>query len=167
MMDIFALPEDQQDARARAARLFERVRVELEQALPASCEVLHVGATAIVGCLTKGDLDVVVRCEPADFDKADEVLAERFDRNSGSARTVDFSAFEDKGTLPELGVQLTAKGGRLDIFHLFAAALGRDQRLVDRYNELKRSYDGQPMDVYRTAKSAFVDSVLKGKLEAL
>lgn len=159
-METFALAEDQQDARARATRLFERVRAELERALPAGCEVLHVGATSIDGCLTKGDLDLVVRCEQPDFEQADKILAERFDRNSGSVRTATFSAFEHHGTAPEMGVQLTTKGGDLDVFHLFASALRRDPDLVTRYNALKRSYEGRPMDDYRTAKSAFVSSVL-------
>lgn len=166
-MDTFNLPEDQENARARAVRLFEHVRIELRQALPISCEVLHVGATAISDCLTKGDLDLVVRCDPEDFRLADELLAVRFDRNRGSVRTDDFSAFEHKETVPELGVQLTIKGGSLDVFHLFVAALRSNPVLVARYNELKRSYEGRPMDVYRAAKSEFVSSVLYGKLQDL
>lgn len=160
-MDILALPEDQQAIRDRVAHLFARLRAELEVALPADCHVLHVGATAIPGCLTKGDLDLVVRCEAADFAKADKILADRFARNLGSLRTADFSAFEDASSVPPCGVQLTVRGGPLDVFHLFVDALRNDPVLVGRYNVMKRHYDGRSMDAYRDAKAAFVHSVLR------
>lgn len=160
-MDVLALPEDQQAVRDRAAQLFARLRAELEAVLPADCHVLHVGATAIPDCLTKGDLDLVVRCEAADFAKADTVLADRFARNLGSLRTADFSAFEDASSVPPCGVQLTVRSGPLDVFHLFADALRNDPILLGRYNALKRCYDGRSMDAYRDAKAAFVHSVLR------
>lgn len=159
-MDVLALPEDQRALRDRAAHLFGRVRAEPEVALPADCHVLHVGATAIPGCLTKGDLDLVVRCKATDFAKADRVLADRFARNLGSLSTANFSAFEDAASVPPCGVQLTVRGGPLDVFHLFADALRNDAILVGRYNALKRRYDGRSMDAYRDAKAAFVHSVL-------
>jgi GrpB-like predicted nucleotidyltransferase (UPF0157 family) len=159
-MDVFALPKDQQAVRDRAAHLFARVRAELEAALPADCHVLHVGATAIPDCLTKGDLDLVVRCKAADFAKADRVLADRFARNLESLSTANFSAFEDASSVPPCGVQLTVSGGPLDVFHLFANALRNDPILVGRYNALKRRYDGRSMNAYRNAKAAFVHTVL-------
>ncbi|WP_334493720.1 GrpB family protein [Bradyrhizobium sp. AZCC 1614] len=51
--------------------------------LPTSAEMHHVGATAIPGCLTKGDLDIVIRVDAADFSQVDAQLAERFSRNLG------------------------------------------------------------------------------------
>ena len=110
--------------------------------------MLHVGATAVPGCLTKGDLDVVVRVEPADFAAAEARLAGRFGRNAGSVRTEDFAAFAEAGRSPPLGIQLTVKGGALDIFHAFAAALRGDPALVRRYNALKLRFRGRPMAVF-------------------
>ena len=73
----------------------------------------HVGATAIPGCLTKGDLDIVVRVDPSHFTADEGRLAASFDRNVGSIRTDHFAAFEDEEAHPHLRLQLTVKGGCL------------------------------------------------------
>ena len=127
--DVFHLNADDRQAREAAERLFETVRRDLHAILPATAEVLHVGATAVPGCLTKGDLDVVVRVRRLDFEAAQTALAACFPRNRGSTRTAEFAAFEDEKQTPHLGVQLTVKGGAFDVFHRFAAALrGRFER---------------------------------------
>lgn len=156
----FALHPDVETARAEGERLFERISSELRALLPSSADIRHIGATAVAGCLTKGDLDIVVRVGADDFIVADAALAARFARNLGSKRTASFSSFEDAETSPHLGVQLTVAGGEDDDFHLFVEALKRDPELVAQYNALKRQFDGQPMDVYRAAKGAFVTTVL-------
>ncbi|MEL6062513.1 MULTISPECIES: GrpB family protein [unclassified Methylobacterium] len=155
---------DSDAARAAAERLFRAVRDELRPQLPASAEIRHVGATAIPGCLTKGDLDVVVRVARADFADADERLARLFARNEGSTRTDAFSAFADATRAPHLGVQLTVQGGALDLFRLFADALRSDPALVERYNALKLAHQNKPMAPYRAAKDAFIASVLNTRL---
>lgn len=156
----FALHPDVETARADAERLFGRISSELRVLLPPSTDIRHIGATAVPGCLTKGDLDIVVRVAAEDFIAADAALAARFARNIGSKRTDTFSSFEDGATSPHLGVQLTVAGGEDDYFHLFVESLMRDRELVALYNALKRQFDGQPMDVYRAAKSTFVTTVL-------
>jgi GrpB-like predicted nucleotidyltransferase (UPF0157 family) len=147
-------------AREAAERLFEAVSRKLAAKLPATAEIHHIGATAIPGCLTKGDLDIVVRIPAADFAAADAALASLLARNEGSVRTEAFSAFEDKASDPHLGVQLAALDGPFDDFHLFVEALRRSPQLVEDYNELKRGHDGADMETYRAAKGAFVERVL-------
>jgi GrpB-like predicted nucleotidyltransferase (UPF0157 family) len=158
--DLFHLSANDRQAQAAAEHLFERVKEELQTVLPATAEVLHVGATAVPGCLTKGDLDIVVRVEHRAFQAVEDLLATRFPRNPGSTRTDEFASFEDECCTPHLGIQLTTKGGAFDMFHLFAAALCADPALVHRYNALKLAHDGQSMDSYRAAKDAFVADVL-------
>ena len=128
--------------------------------LPAAAEIRHIGATAVPGCLTKGDLDIVIRVAAEDFRQTEAVLASRFARNSGSVRTDTFSAFEDKSRAPDLGVQLTVIGGPFDVFHRFVEALLLSPRLVEDYNALKRAHDNGDMAVYRAAKDAFIARVL-------
>jgi GrpB-like predicted nucleotidyltransferase (UPF0157 family) len=147
-------------AREAAGRLFATVSKLLAERLPPTAEVRHIGATAILGCLTKGDLDIVVRIPADDFAEADAALALLFARNGGSLRTQTFSAFEDATSDPHLGVQLATIDGPSDFFHLFVAALRRSPQLVEEYNALKRRHDGVDMDVYRAAKNAFVERVL-------
>ncbi len=156
----FALHADAAEARAAAERLFVRIAAVLTGLLPASADIHHIGATAVPGCLTKGDLDIVVRVPQAVFAAADAALAARFARNVGSKRTDSFSSFEDAATSPHLGIQLTVVGSADDMFHLFVAALSEDPELVAAYNALKRRFDGAPMHVYRAAKGAFVGDVL-------
>jgi GrpB-like predicted nucleotidyltransferase (UPF0157 family) len=163
MTDVqrFRLIEDADAARAVAERLFAVIRQTLEPVLPPATEILHVGATAVPGCLTKGDLDIAVRVERQDFAVVERCLAARFTRNDGSIRTDDFAAFADAGQTPHLGIQLTVKGGPLDVFHRFAAVLRTDPELVARYNALKRAHHDHPMTLYRTAKDAFIADVLQ------
>ena len=157
----FRIADDTEEARRAAEALFAVVVGELAPILPASAAILHVGATAVPGCLTKGDLDIVVRVERADFAPAEARLAARFDRNGGSIRTDDFAAFEDAGRSPHLGIQLTVRGGPFDVFHLFAQALRDDPALLLRYNALKLRFDQGPMRGYRSAKDAFVGASLR------
>lgn len=156
----FVIQTDIEASRRAAERLFAETALRLRSLLPASARVRHIGSTAIPGCLTKGDLDIVIRVEQQDFAQADEILASRFRRNTGSARTASFSAFEDSDVTPCLGIQLTLIDGPHDDFHVFAEALRRDAELVARYNDLKRTFDGRPMDDYRAAKDKFIAEVL-------
>lgn len=156
----FAIHPDTAAACAAADQLFARTAATLREVLPASADICHIGATAIPGCLTKGDLDLVVRVAQGDFDRADEALAKLFARNLGSTRTATFSAFEDPAASPPLGIQLAAIGSPDDCFHLFAQALLKDAALVAQYNDLKRHFDGRPMAEYRSAKDAFIAEVL-------
>lgn len=151
---------DAEHAREKAQRLFEVVSASLAGMLPASTYIRHIGATAVLGCLTKGDLDIVVRVPAGDFEAVDALLAARFARNEGSLHTPSFSAFEDADCHPHLGIQLAAIDGPSDIFHVFVEALRASPTLVEGYNALKRRHDGGNMAVYRTAKDAFVERVL-------
>lgn len=154
---------DTEPAREKAQQLFERVRNLLVFLLPSDADIRHIGATAVPGCLTKGDLDIVVRVPDVAFQQADTLLAKYFVRNEGSIRTASFSAFEDASTDPHLGIQLTMIGGQHDFFHLFAEALRRSPDLVSEYKSLKLHHEGNDMAVYRAAKDAFVERILTGK----
>ncbi len=159
--EILRLAANTKEAAAEAAKAFERLRDLLRRKLPDGCEILHIGATAIQDCMTKGDLDILVRVPADAFAAADACLAELFERNTGSARTSTFSAFEDAGAAPPLGVQLCSIGGDFDEFHRFVEYLQQSPKLVSDYNALKRRFNGQPMDAYRQAKGEFVARVLE------
>lgn len=122
----FSLPPDQRQARAAAQELFVQIAPTLRNMLR-SADIRHVGATAVAGCLTKGDLDIVVRIGAEDFIAADATLGAHFARNTGSVRTNTFSSFEDRSTTPHLGIQLTVVGAPYDFFHTFVEALEYEQ----------------------------------------
>lgn len=150
---------DEGRARVAAEALFRTVHADLAARLPRA-DIRHVGATAVPGCLTKGDLDIVVRVLPEDFAAAHAVLGTLYAVNTGSVRTETFAAFEDGRASPHLGVQLVTFGGPFDVFHQFAEILRRWPSLLSRYNALKRRHDGAPMADYRGAKDAFVEDIL-------
>lgn len=131
--------------------------------LPASAEIEHVGATAVPGCLTKGDLDICIRVAATDFEAAESILARSFQRNSGSVRNRVFSAFMDEDRTPPLGVQLVAKGSDLDFFVEFRNRLRKCETLLTSYNDLKRRYEGRDMDEYRSAKADFISQAISHK----
>jgi GrpB-like predicted nucleotidyltransferase (UPF0157 family) len=161
--ETLKLAVDLDVARSAAETLFHTIAAELAAVLPTSAEVRHIGATAVPGCLTKGDLDIVVRVEQADFPAAQSLLMTRYKRNAGSIRTNAFAAFEYAHRTPHLGVQLTVKGGAFDVFHHFVEALRADPALVRHYNDLKQHFRGRPMADYRAAKDAFVGEVLAAR----
>lgn len=157
---IFTLV-DTEHASAAAYRLFDSMLPLLTSHLPPSVDIRHIGATAVPGCMTKGDLDILVRIPSEDFLAADDALSKLFARNTGSTRTRDFSAFEDPARIPSLGIQLTAIGGEFDSFHHFVEALLASPQLVAAYNALKRDWDGAAMDDYRKAKDEFIAHALE------
>ncbi len=143
-----------------AQSLYDTIRPQLAAMLPEGADIRHVGATAVPGCLTKGDLDIVVRVEPRLFQAADAALSARYARNTGSTRSETFSAFADEQQRPHLGIQLVAIGSELDVFHSFAEALASSPQLLEQYNAMKRAHQGAEMAVYRAVKSQFVENVL-------
>ncbi|QUN29323.1 GrpB family protein [Cupriavidus sp. KK10] len=143
-----------------AERMFQTLRAELAAILPSDAVIEHVGATAVSGCLTKGDLDISVQVSPEAFAAADRALSRVFERNLGSVCTDRFSAFKRDHIQPPIGVQLVVRGAPLDVFVRFRDRLREDPKLTERYNALKRSHEGAEMNTYRAAKSAFIASVL-------
>lgn len=146
-------------AAGKAEAAFLAVEERLRTLLP-DARVEHIGSTSIPGARTKGDLDVCVRVEPADFARCEEILASAFARNVGSDHSASLASFKDDDADPPLGVQLVAKGGPEDDFVAFRDALRAAPALVAEYDALKARFEGASMDAYREAKAPFVERVL-------
>jgi GrpB-like predicted nucleotidyltransferase (UPF0157 family) len=146
-----------------AEQLYSVVERRISAALP-NAEIRHVGSTAIYGCLTKGDLDVLVRVDQERFQEADRALSKMFARNEGSDRTDSFSAFADKSASPDLGVQLVVQGSAHDKFTDWIDRLKNDEKLRVSYDDLKARFHGKDMNAYRVAKDEFISRYL-GKCE--
>ena len=146
--------------RDRVAGAFEYHRQRLSTLLP-NAETHHIGSTAVPGSLTKGDLDIQVRVAIKQFALADGVLAEHYNRNVTSNHTRTFSSFKEDSADPPLGIQLTAVGGPEDYFCRLRDHLTAHPEANERYNALKRRFEGAMMDDYRAAKSTFMDALLE------
>jgi GrpB-like predicted nucleotidyltransferase (UPF0157 family) len=126
-------------------------------------EIEHVGATAVPGALTKGDVDVLVRVGEADFSAAADALASRYaihQLHNWSPSLASFSA-TDAGELP-VGIQLVVRGSAADrCFGPFRDALINSQTLLAEYNELKLRLDGLEYERYTEQKGQFIERVLR------
>jgi len=125
-----------------------------------NADIYHVGSSAVPGLLTKGDVDINVRCTPDDFFAYEAVLVQLFNRNNGSDRTEDFSAFETQADGIDVGIQLSTYGFKYARFVEFRDALRLDPARVVAYNDLKKRHQGADMDAYRVAKGSFINEVL-------
>ncbi len=153
------LPEER--FRARVLQPFEKLRVELEAWVPGA-DIQHVGSTAILGSLTKGDLDVQVRVVASKYSPAKERLSRVFQVNLGGFAADAAISFEDHRSEPHVGIHLTIIGGSADIQWRFRDILQASELLRREYDDLKRQFDDKSMSSYRAAKERFVTRVLDG-----
>lgn len=157
---IFRLNPDEHRARADAEQLYRSVSQRLIRLLPTGSEIMHVGATAIPGCLTRGNLDIMVRVDSDEFAEADRALASLFTRSTAPSEDA-FAAFEDAGSTPHLRIQLVARGGEFDVFEKFRDRLNASPALLREYNALKRAHDGTSMANYQSARDRFIMRTLR------
>lgn len=128
------------------------------QALP-DAMVEQIGATAIPGAWSKGDVDLLVRVPAPELAAAVEALRSLYTPHQLENWTATFASFVLLGAA--VGVQLVAAAGPEDVeFVRFRERLSADPALLARYNELKRCHEGAAEDDYRAAKAAFVRRVV-------
>ncbi|MGH7780977.1 MAG: GrpB family protein [Candidatus Binataceae bacterium] len=137
---------------------FDTVCRRVQTILPVSADIEHVGATAIPGCLSKGDVDLCVRVTQVAFTACDTALERHFQRNTVSERNESFSAFQDQAA--NTGIQLVVIGSSLDVFTTFRDLLLKNPNLLAEYNQLKKQYHGKSMTEYRQAKGDFIQNAL-------
>jgi GrpB-like predicted nucleotidyltransferase (UPF0157 family) len=145
--------------RARVQSRFLELRNELQALVPAA-QIEHVGSTAITGSLTKGDLDVQLRVAASEYPVAKECLCKLFDVNVGGFSGNDAISFEDYRSEPHVGIHLTVVDGSADVQWRFRDLLLASESLRQKYDDLKRRFDGKSMAKYRDAKADFVERVL-------
>ena len=145
-----------------APRRFSDVAAYVVVGLP-EAEVEHVGSTAVPGCLTKGDLDVLVRVPRADFLRSMQVLDGLLVRSSRNDATDEYVEYDYEGHEFSASVQLAVLDGWHDRrFHGLKVRLTSDPRALKAYNSMKRVYEGRPMAEYRQAKAELIESLLAG-----
>jgi GrpB-like predicted nucleotidyltransferase (UPF0157 family) len=147
--------------RAKADALFVRIEREVRLLLPTAL-VEHVGSTSLPDGLTKGDLDVQIRVQMEDYDHACRVLETAYQANPGGF-TEQGRSFNNDATDPPLGIHVTIIGGPSDIQHAQRDLLRSRPDLRAEYDELKRKFDGAPMEAYREAKDAFFTRLARVK----
>jgi len=154
--ELLSLHDDSAGAQRSFARIAERISSILPEA-----EVEHVGATAVAGCLTKGDIDVLVRVTREEFAPAMATLDATLQRSVRNDPTDEYAEYDFSEAGCSGSIQLVVAGSWHDRrFRQLKTALGSDEGALARYNELKRYHEGLSVTDYRIAKSAFIDALL-------
>ena len=152
----------QEKLKGRAEKIFLKERKRILRVIP-SADVQHIGSTAIPGSLTKGKLDIQVRVEQKDFEKAQSALSKMYKPNKENPPTKTYASFKDSNMEIPLGVQLIVIGSEEDNFTALRDVLASNEKYLKSCNALKKRHQGKSMREYRKAKGAFVDKVLKAK----
>ena len=151
----------EEDLRELANATFDEHRRAVLALIP-SADVEHVGATAVPGALTKGDVDVLVRVGEPEFAEAVEVLRCRYAIHQPYNWTPTLASF----TAPAaaglgVGIQLVVEGSDADgFFGPFRDALINSPALLTEYNRLKQRLDGLGYQRYTDQKGEFIERVL-------
>jgi GrpB-like predicted nucleotidyltransferase (UPF0157 family) len=147
----------------QAERVVSRVRAHLAALLP-DAEVHHIGATALPGGVTKGDVDVLVRVSAASFPAAVAALRGEFAVRQPDNWTAEFASFGDDASheLP-LGLQVVVKDSQGDFLLFLRDHLLANPDVLAEYNRLKRAHAGEGAQGYWQAKDAFFSRLLAAR----
>jgi GrpB-like predicted nucleotidyltransferase (UPF0157 family) len=152
---------DTPEFQARAGAVFVSVAEQLAQLLP-DARVEHVGASAVPGAITKGDLDICVLVAPNSHQSTVATLeSSGYVVKTGTLRSPELCMLLSPRTDLDVALQVVAKGSRFEFFMHFRDALRADPLLVQQYNQLKRNFASQGAERYRDEKAAFIESVLR------
>ena len=136
---------------------------QLSSLLPRA-EFHHIGATAIPGAVTKGDVDVLLRVEASDFLSAVSALRGRFAIKQPENWTEVFASFGDDSSYQfPIGVQLVVKDSEGDIFLFLHDYLTSDPKHLAEYNRVKRESAPNGPEAYWKAKDRYLSSILASR----
>ncbi|MGE6161054.1 GrpB family protein [Aeromonas salmonicida] len=140
--------------------LFLRYEREVKNLLP-NARVEHVGASSIPLAISKGDLDIFIGVESDELSAAIQLLTTLgFQEKADTLRTSELCMLESTSG-DDVAFQLVANGSEFEFFLIFRDKLRTASSLVQQYNALKISCEGQSQDDYRRKKSDFINHVLK------
>ena len=151
---------DAPDYQPRTRSLFTLYREKIRQSLP-SARIEHIGASAIPGAISKGDLDIFVGVPAATLAAAIpavESIGFRIKKNT--LRTPELCMLESTDASLDLAIQLVADDSSFENFIHFRDALLTDPSRLSAYNAMKRSCVGFTPEAYRRVKSQFVITTL-------
>jgi GrpB-like predicted nucleotidyltransferase (UPF0157 family) len=150
-----------EDLAPKVERVLERLAPAV-RALAPDVPWHHIGATAIPGSLTKGDVDLVLRVPAERFPAIVELLRHRFAIKQPENWTSDFASFgDDNGYELPVGIQVVVMDTNQDFFLFLRDYFTLNPVALDRYNELKRSHVGGGPEAYWKAKDQFLSQILQ------
>lgn len=140
-----------------AQRILARERARLRSARVPG-ELVLEGGSSVPGALTRGDVDLHLRVDPADFPHAVEALRTMLVVVHAEIWAPSLATFEVPGDVPT-GLAVTPSGSEHDLrFTRSWQLLAADADLLTAYNQAKSAADDED---YEDRKSAFFDHLLR------
>ncbi|MCY4129247.1 MAG: GrpB family protein [Gammaproteobacteria bacterium] len=151
---------DPHQYQAEIGRLFEVVAKEVSRLLP-NANIEHIGASAIPGAVSKGDLDVFVGVDEHELEKAVHCLERNGYRvKTDTLKNESLCMLESSSYEYPVALQVVANGSEFEMFLTFRDALRANDNLLKEYNQMKHLCEGMSETRYRNRKSAFIEKVL-------
>lgn len=148
-----------QDYQPQCEDRFRHYQTCIHEILPLS-KIEHIGSSSIPHAMSKGDLDIYVEIEQAQFDHA--ILALKkfgFVEQQDTLRTNELCMLISPHE--EVALQVVVQNSIFQFFLSFRDKLRANSQLVKQYNRLKiHCLDSDPA-IYRRYKSAFIEHVLQ------
>ena len=137
-------------------KLFKRIA-----ALVPGAELHHIGATAIPGSMTKGDIDILFRVPRSQFESVKELMGRNFEIKQRVNWTEDFASFGDDETYAiPVGVQLVAADSESDFLLYLRDYMIANPEAAKEYNRIKAAHAAEGRDGYWKAKNTFLQELL-------
>lgn len=144
----------------RTSEIYDQLFSVLKKLLPDS-RVEHIGSSAVVGSLSKGDLDILVAVEQNEFDKTLKVIKSiGFVEKEGTLRTNELCMLITDKYNYDVAIQLIIEGSEFEDFARFRDILNSNPYLVEEYNQIKLQFFDTKPDIYREKKSIFIKKTL-------
>ena len=122
--------------------LFVQLKHDLDQSLK-DARIEHIGPSAIVGAISKGDLDVFVGVKVENFEKNLETIKGLgFIEKHGTLRTESLCMLVTDKYQDDVAIQLVVNGSQFEDFVGFRNILNQKSQIVIDYNILKQECDG-------------------------
>lgn len=149
-----------QDYQEKVHALFNRAKQDLEKII-SDARIEHIGASAIDGAISKGDLDIFLGVEKADFEKTVSLLtSDIYTIKQDTLRTSSLCMLITDAYDYDVAVQVVENGSKFEDFINFRDLLRENPQLLQDYNTIKKQSAHMNMDDYREAKNKFISDVL-------
>jgi GrpB-like predicted nucleotidyltransferase (UPF0157 family) len=150
-------PRDYQD---QAVAAYEDAELLLTAILP-DARIAHMGASAVPGAYSRGNIDVCVAVSSDSFDEAFGVLVEAgFVMRPHGSTTGRLRVLDAPDSALPLALRLIESASRHESLIGFRDALRGNAELLARYNAVRIAAAPAGTAAYATAKTQFIESVV-------
>lgn len=144
-----------------ARHLFETLRRELEPLLPYH-SIEHIGASAIPGAVSKGDLDICIVTPQGPISATiNTIKALGYREKEETLRTDQLCMLIPMSGNRDVALQVIEAGSQFEFFLTFRDALRANPDWVSEYNRVKQDASSLTEERYRHRKTDFIESILK------